>query len=97
DFVRTLQNKKSLKSLQDVLENTHFSLEDKYHLLLNWLHAFIDENANYETYRLLVEEAAVELLFPKQAYHLHFANDTTSLEGLKGNHAVLEDGKLAIH
>lgn len=97
DFVRALENKKSLKSLQDDLENTHFSLEDKYHLLLNWLHAFIDEDANYETYRPLVEEAVVELLFPKEAYHLHFAHDTTSLEGLKGNHAVLEEGKLAIH
>jgi hypothetical protein len=97
DFVRTLENKKSLKSLQEDLENTHFSLEDKYYLLLNWFHAFIDEEINYETYRPLVEEAAVELLFPRESYHLHFAYDSESLEGLKGNHAVLEDGKITIH
>ena len=97
DFERALESKKTLKSFHEDLENSFFSLYDKYYLTLNWLHAFVDEDTKYEPYRPHVEEAAVELLFPKESYHLHFAHDTASLEGLKGNHTVLENGKITIH
>ncbi|MBD1428280.1 DNA repair ATPase [Sphingobacterium litopenaei] len=97
DFQRALENRKTYKSFHDDLESEFFSVADKYYLTLNWLHAFIDEDPQYKTHRQYVEEAAVELLFPKESYHLHFAHDTVSLEGLKGNHAVLEDGKITIH
>ena len=96
EFIRALETKKSLKTFQEDLENEFFTLEDKYYLSLNWLHAFIDEDSKYEAYRQHVEETAVEILFPKEEYHLHFAHTFENIEGLKGNHAVLTDGQLAI-
>src|SRR5690606_13221813 len=85
EFVRALENKKSLKAFQEDLENEFFNLEDKYYLILNWLHAFVDEHHKYEPLRQHIEEAAVELLFLKEEYQLHFAHSSALLEGLKGN------------
>lgn len=97
EFVRALENKKSLKAFQEDLENEFFNLEDKYYLILNWLHAFVDEDHKYEPLRQHIEEATVELLFPKEEYQLHFAHSSALLEGLKGNHTISDDGTLHIH
>lgn len=96
DFVRVLESKKSWKTFQTDVENEQFSIEDRYYLTLNWLNAFIDEDKNYEKYRHHIEEAAVELMFPKAEFELHFANDTLAVDGLKGNHEVLQNGLLHI-
>ena len=97
EFLRTLDMRKSLKTFQEDLDCDFFSIEDKYYLVLNWLHAFVDEDSKQEAYRLYMEETAVELLFPKEEYQLHVAQDSMLLEELKGNHPVLQEGKLAFN
>lgn len=96
EFIRLLESKKYLKEFQTDLENEQFSLVDRFYLILNWLHSFIDENENLHHSRKYIEETAASLLFPKDEYELIFGKDVAEIEGLKGNHAVLNDGNIKI-
>ncbi|TJZ60572.1 AAA family ATPase [Sphingobacterium olei] len=97
DFLRLLENKKSLKDFQSDLENEQYALEDRFYLILNWLDSFIDENVKSEIYRKYIEETAAALLFPKDDYELIFGKDEADIEGLKGNHSLLNNGHLHIN
>ncbi|MBE8719880.1 DNA repair ATPase [Sphingobacterium pedocola] len=97
NFLRLLENKKSLKDFQSDLENEQYALEDRFYLILNWLDSFIDENEKSEIYRKYIEETATALLFPKDDYELIFGKDETDIEGLKGNHSLLDNGHLHIN
>lgn len=97
NFLRLLENKKSLKDFQSDLENEQYTLEDRFYLILNWLDSFIDENEKSEIYRKYIEETAAALLFSKDDYELIFGKDETDIEGLKGNHSLLDNGHLHIN
>src|SRR5690606_23500533 len=45
----------------------------------------------------IMAETAAALLFSKDDYHLGFGQYNTTLEQLKGNHTLLEDGTLQLH
>lgn len=94
EFTRHLENKKSWKDYQTDMTNESFSIADRFFLTLNWLHSFVDEHHDYEKYRRNIEETAVALLFPKDEHELIFNKDEADIESLKGNHPVLENGKL---
>lgn len=96
EFIRLLDAKKYLKEFESDLENEQFSFTDRFYLALNWLNSFIDENDNPEHSRKYIEETAVSLLFPNDEYELIFGKDEVEIEGLKGNHPVLNNGKLKI-
>jgi hypothetical protein len=96
EFLRELEKRKSLKEFQADLLHEHFSLEDRFYLVLNWLNSFLDENQELEKYRKYIEETAVSLLFPKDEYELIFGKDEVEIENLNGNHPVLDNGKLKI-
>lgn len=96
EFVRTLQDKKSWKTFQDDVQNEQFSITDRFYLIANWLHAFVDE-FNDEKLRPYIDETAILLLFDKESYQLIFGKDSIVLEGLKGNHPILEDGKITLN
>jgi len=96
EFLRLLESKKSVKEFHSDLENEQFSLVDRFYLILNWLNSFIDENKNLENLRKYIEETAASLLFPEDEYELIFGKDEAEIEGLKGNHPVLTNGKLKI-
>ncbi|GGH21881.1 AAA family ATPase [Sphingobacterium alkalisoli] len=97
EFYHLLENKKSLRDFQSDLENEQYALEDRFYLIVNWLDAFIDENTPSEIYRMYIEETATVLLFPKDDYQLIFSKDEADLEGLKGNHSILNNGHLHIN
>ncbi|WP_312822587.1 DNA repair ATPase [Epilithonimonas sp.] len=97
EFVRLLESKKSLKDFQTDLENEQFSLVDRYYLVLNWLHSFIDENESLEYSRNYIEETATSLLFPKDEYELIFGKDEAEVSELKGNHTILNNGTFKIN
>lgn len=96
-FIRTLESKKTWKDLQQDLSNSFFSWTDRFHLIINWLHAFIDEDHDLEKYRKHIEETAVTLLFPDEKYQELYGKDEILIEGLKGNHEILEDGNLQLY
>lgn len=94
DFTRLLETKKTWKNLQEDLTNIQFDCIDRFLLTCNWIHAFIDENKDYEKYRKYTEETAVSILFPKDEHELLFGKDELIITNLKGNHEVLNDGRL---
>lgn len=96
DFIRVLESKKAWKSLQEDLINDQFTVIDRFLLTSNWIHAFIDEDIEYEKYRKYTEETAVSILFSKDKYELLFGRDEMDIGDLKGNHEVLQDGNLYI-
>jgi len=94
DFTRLLENKKTWKNLEEDISNEQFSWIDRFLLTSNWIHAFIDENNEYEKYRKYVEETAVSILFSHDEYELLFGKDEVLIEHLKGNHEILDEDKL---
>lgn len=97
EFLRFIESKKSLNEFQSDLTNEQFSVSDRFYLILNWLHSFIDENQEFEYSRRYIEETAASLLFPTDEYELIFGKDEVELTDLKGNHPVLENGSLNIN
>ena len=96
-FIRLLEEKKSLQDFKLDLDNSELSWTDRIYLILNWLHTFIDENPELESFRNHTMETAVYLLFPKDDYQLLFGKDRVIVEGLKGNHPSLENGNLTLN
>lgn len=96
EFMRLLESKRSLKDFQDDIQNDQFTQQDRFYLVMNWLHSFTDEHTAYEKYRGCIEETAASLLFPEDDYQLIFAVDEMEIEDLKGNHRNLNDGRLII-
>jgi hypothetical protein len=97
EFVRYLEDKKIYPDFEQDFQNEHFDDTDRYLLLLNWLHAFVDQTEKADSYQPIMEETAAALLFSKDDYHLVFGQYNTTLEQLKGNHTLLEDGTLQLH
>src|SRR5690606_9837196 len=96
EFLRIVQEKRSLADFQADVQNEQFSLTDRYFLILNWLNAFIDEHTDLEIYRKYIDETAVVLLFSKDEYQLVFGKDSVEITELKGNHSILEDGSFTL-
>lgn len=92
-FIRLLESKKSHKLFEADIQNEQFSVVDRFYLTLNWLNAFVDEHTEYLTLRKYIEETAIMLLYPTQAYHLIIAKDQAHISGLKGNHTILNNGE----
>lgn len=96
EFLRIIQEKRSLADFQADVQNEQFSLTDRYFLILNWLNAFIDEHADLEIYRKYIDETAVVLLFSKDEYQLVFGKDSVEISELKGNHSILKNGSFTL-
>lgn len=92
-FIRLLEAKKSYKLFETDIHNEQFSMLDRFYLTLNWLHAFVDEHEEYLSFRKYIEETATILLYPKNEYQLIIAKDQAHMTGLKGNHAILNNGE----
>ncbi|KGE15058.1 DNA repair ATPase [Sphingobacterium deserti] len=97
EFVRFLMDKKAHKDFDQDIRNSVFDITERYYLCLNWLHSFVDLRENANALKKLVPETAAALLFPEAEYHLVFGQDELILENLKGNHPLLENGKLVLH
>lgn len=97
EFLRFIETQKSPNDFQVDLNNDKFSISDRFYLILNWLHSFIDENPDYENSRRYIEETAGFLLFPNDEYELIFGNDQLEITDLKGHHSILENGQLRIN
>lgn len=96
EFLRFLNDQKLTYSFLETSTNELFSVEDRYFLVLNWLHSFIDSHPIQEAYRNTIEEVAVRLLFPKENYQLLFGKSVVEITDLKGNHPRIENQNLKI-
>ena len=92
EFVNYLEKNKNSDDFNTLITDQQFSSTEKFYLIENWIHSFIDENENYSTYRNVVNEVAVMLLFSEYQYHINDGNSVIKIEDLKGNHAVIVDG-----
>lgn len=92
EFERFLNFKKSLKDFEYDIQDEQFSIIDRYYLIQNWLHAFIDEHKNLISYEKYISETAALLLFSKEDHELIIAKDQVVINNLKGNHAVIING-----
>lgn len=92
EFVNYLEQNKNSEDFNTLIADEQFSSTEKFYLIENWIHSFIDENKNYSSYRNVVNEVATMLLFSKDQYHFNDGNSIIKIEDLKGNHAVIVDG-----
>ena len=92
EFVNFLEKNKNSDDFNALISDQQFSSTEKFYLIENWIHSFIDENENYSTYRNVVNEVAVMLLFSEYQYHINDGNSVIKIEDLKGNHVVIVDG-----
>lgn len=92
-FLRYLEESGSLEVFKADAQHSDFGIEDRYYLVLNWLNSFFDQQSvGDEEKATYIEEAAVTLLQGNGDYELLFGKSLLHVEGLKGSHAVLDDG-----
>lgn len=96
DFIRFLETKKAWKDFETDKENESFDLSDRFYLVSNWLHSYTSVSDLKDLYESHIDETAAALLFPKDEYMLLFGKDSVEIEGLKGNHPVLNNGLLEL-
>ena len=92
EFVNYLEKNKNSEDFNALIADQQFSSTEKFYLIENWIHSFIDENENYSSYRNVVNEVAAMLLFSKDLYYINDGNSVIKIEDLKGNHVVIVEG-----
>lgn len=92
EFINYLEKNKNSDDFNALIADEQFSSTEKFYLIENWIHSFIDENENFSTYRNVVNEVATMLLFSKDKFQLINGNSSIIIEDLKGNHTVIIDG-----
>lgn len=90
-----LARKRSDVFLQE-LNNPAFDTTERFYIIQNWLLAFVQAQSDATDVQY-VEEAVCLLLFKEHSYQERAASDVLQLEGLKGSHAVIRDGKHVLH
>ena len=91
EFNTYLEKNHQVENFKHVLDDELFSASEKYYLIENWMHSFIDENENFLSFRDLIDEAAIMILFKNDFYHLNNGDSDILIEDLKGSHAVIKD------
>lgn len=92
-FKEFLQSKKRTDIFLQEVNNTAFSVTERFYIVQNWLQAFLqtqqtDADARY------IDEAVCLLLFKDHPYKERAASDSLQLEGIKGTHPVISEGGL---
>jgi hypothetical protein len=85
-FNEFMQAQKRLDVFVKDTENAGFSLEDRFQIIKNWLHAFLQQRG-FDVY--YIDEAACLLLFKNHPYKERAGADNSQINGLKGTHAVI--------
>ncbi|BAV04974.1 MoxR-like ATPase [Filimonas lacunae] len=94
-FTAFLQEKKRTDLFQQELKNPAFDTAERFHIIQNWLLAFVQAQ-QVAIDKQYVEEAVCLLLFTHHSYQERPASDELLLEGLKGSHAVIQEGKYTL-
>ncbi|MDR1171817.1 MAG: DNA repair ATPase, partial [Bacteroidales bacterium] len=92
DFVHHLKKADLRHVFEKDIHDSDFTLLDRFRLVSNWLHAFVDGSEKHVQYSKYVGEAACLTLFDKGDYRLHPAGDLMETGDLKGSHAVIVNG-----
>ncbi|OJY84794.1 MAG: AAA family ATPase [Sphingobacteriales bacterium 40-81] len=95
-FKAFLHSKKRTDVFQQEINNDSFNITERFYLVQGWLLAFVQIQQE-EADRQYVDEAVCLLLFKDHQYKERAAADTWSIEGLKGTHAVIRDGKYELN
>ena len=96
EFIRFLESKKATQEFEKNINEELFNWIDRFYLVTNWIKAFIEETQQKDIYDRVVEETATLLLFSEDKYEISFGKDLLDVQGLKGNHPVLQKGNLQI-
>lgn len=92
EFKNYLEKNHQVENFKTLLDDKIFSSSEKFYLIENWIHSFIDENEKFSPLRYLVEEVTTMVLFKNDSYHLNDDNSDIKIEDLKGSHSVIKDG-----
>ncbi|RYF38027.1 MAG: AAA family ATPase [Chitinophagaceae bacterium] len=97
EFSRFLQTNKKQNVFINDAENPGFQTEERFHIIQNWLQAFVQQANGLDPKYL--DEASCLLLFKDHHYRERIASDQVIIYGLKGSHAVItgQDYKLDYH
>lgn len=91
-FKEYLQSQKRMEVFLQESSTTAFSIIERFYIIQSWLEAFLQtqnvtENAAY------LDEAACLLLFTNQYHKERPASDKLQIDGIKGSHTIVQDGK----
>ncbi|WP_312313390.1 DNA repair ATPase [Empedobacter brevis] len=92
EFTTYLEKSQNSADFNTLIKDEKFSSTEKFYLIENWIHSFIDENKNFLPFRNSVNEIATMLLFPQDTYQLNEGKSIVEIDNLKGNHPVIVDG-----
>ncbi len=91
-FRETLNKNKATKKFKESIKELATRPELEYRLIRKWLNAYIDQN-DAEQWREYVDECAVLVMLddfnPNRVIH---TNLKVTVSGLRGDHALIEDG-----
>ena len=91
EFNNYLEKNHQVENFKNILVDEIFSASEKFYLIENWMHSFIDENENFLSFRDLIDEAAIMILFKNDSYHLNDGKSSIEIKDLKGSHSVIID------
>ena len=94
-FTAFLQARKRTDVFQQELNNGGFNTSERFYIIQSWLTAFV-QTQQPDTDPLYIDEAVCLLLFKEHSYQERAAADSLQIEGLKGTHGVISDGKYTL-
>jgi len=96
DFKDFLQVQKKVAVFRQEAESADLTLEERFYIIQNWLHAFLQAHpGKYDP--LYLDEAVCLLLFHDHSYKERTAADAILVTGLKGTHAMITDQQYTLH
>ncbi|MDF2381263.1 DNA repair ATPase [Nostoc ellipsosporum NOK] len=95
-FREYLQSKRKTELFLQEAGNASFDVTERFYIIQSWLLAFLQTNT-IEADPQYIDEAVCMLLFKDHSYKERPATDNVLIEGLKGTHAVIEDGRYLLN
>jgi hypothetical protein len=89
-FKEFLQSRKRTDVFLQEVNNTSFNTTERFYIIQSWLFAFVQSQSDIDLQ--YVDETVCLLLFTEHSYQERAASDVLQITGLKGNHAVIQEG-----
>ena len=93
EFKTALSQKALWYEFEQALRGLQGDIPAQFHLVMDWLRAFVKVSANTLDFSHFLVEAAVFLLTKPSIWQVHTVDASVSIEGLQGTHKRITDGK----
>lgn len=95
-FLTYAKRNNFLENFESDIHDESFDWIERFCLVSNWMHSFLEASKNHLEEKKYVDEATCLLLFEEQTYELQKSPDKTEINNLKGNHPVIMNGSYAL-